>query len=287
MKNVILPTERYTYTREWMRKQPIKWRDLSSSMAVPAWGEAICDKALTIQDKTCAEIAYDFLVEYYPHLFLRWRKGEFQLLDRRPPRLYQGPFVGEMFYLDIKAAYWQFYQFLFLHSDYPYKRQRYPLKPISQEFIGRSEKEWKITRNALVGITRSTKAKWVYMEKTWETFKVNKYLSPTLWAQLMGLLNQIAAIMYKFGAIWFNCDGYVFTSQQAYTNALQYFDDIGVTIGDSGIGVGSINGINSIHIAGVKNTETFNSSKEIFHLEAEDIDHLHYWNLNRKALRND
>jgi hypothetical protein len=286
MINVILPTPQYTFTREWMRKQPIKWRDLSSSIAIPTWGEAVCDKALTIGSKTCAEVAYDLLKETYPFLYLKWRKSEMELLDRRPPRLFQGPLIGEMFYLDIKAAYHTFYQYLYLHSDYPYKKQRYPLQPVAQEFIGRSDPQWKIARNALVGITRSTKARWVYLDKTWETYKVNKYLSPTLWAQIQGILNQIASVMYKFGAVWFNCDGYVFTSQQAYTDALQWFEEKEIVIGDKGHGIGSINGINSIHIAGVKNTETRHSSKEVYHLEAEDIDHLYYWNLNRKALQN-
>ena len=137
-----------------------------------------------------------------------------------------------------------------------------------------------------MGITRSTKQRWRFQDKSWETPKVNKYLSPTLWAQLMGLLNQIAAQMYKFGAIWFNCDGYVFTSQQAYTNALQWFQEKDITIGDKGCGQGSIKGINSIRIDGVKHTDCWNNSKEVFHLEGEEIDHLHYWNLNRKALNN-
>jgi hypothetical protein len=253
-------------------------------MAVPAWGEAICDKALTIGDKTCAQVSYDLLKEHYPHLHLKWRKSELELLGRRPPRLFQGPYVGEMFYLDIKGAYHQFYSNLFLHSDYPYKRQRYPLWPIANEFIGRYEPVWKIARNAVIGICISTKQRWVYLTNTWETSKINKYLSPTIWAQLQGILNQIAAQMYKFGAIWFNCDGYVFTSQQAYTNALQYFDDIGVTIGDKGSGFGSIKGINSIRVEGVKHTDCWTNSKEVFHLEAEDINHIYQWTLNRKVL---
>lgn len=286
MNNVILETPKYTFFREWLRQQPVKWRDYSSSASIPTWGEAACDKAYCIGSKTCAEVSYDLLREYYPHLYLKWRKSELELLDRRPPRLFQGPFVGEMFYLDIKAAYWQFYQYLYLHSDYPYKRQRYPLQPISQEFIGRTQDEWKIARNALVGITRSTKARWRYLDKSWETFKINKYLSPTLWAQLMGILNQIASTMYRFGAVWFNCDGYIFTSHQAYINALHYFEQIGVTIGDKGRGIGSVNGINSVHIPGVKNTDCHHNSKEVYHLEGEEIDHIHYWNLNRRALEN-
>src|SRR5678809_26575 len=283
MKNIILPTREYTKHREWLRTQPIKWRDLSSALSVPAWGECACDENYCIGSRTCAEIAYDLLKDYYPGLFLKWRKSELALLDRRPPRMFEGLYVGELFYLDIKAAYWQFYTSLFLHSDYPYKRQRYPLAPIAEEFIGRAQPEWKIARNAIVGITISTKNRWRFLDKSWETPKINKYLSPTLWAQLMGILNQIAAEMYKLGAIWFNCDGYVFTSQQAYNGALQWFADKEITIGDKGKGLGSIKGINSIRIEQVKHTQGFDVSKPVFHLEAEDIDHLYYWNLNRKA----
>lgn len=284
MKNVILPTEEYTFCREWLRGQPIKWRDMSSSMAVPNWGDCITDKTFSIDGRSCAQIAYEILKEYYPGLSLKWRKEELELLALRAPLLYSGPYVGQCFYLDIKSAYWQFYSYLYLHSDYPYKRQRYPLWSLSREFVGRYSPEWKIARNALTGICRSTHNKWVCQDKVWKTRKVNPYLSPTLWGQLMGLFNQIAFDMQRIGAIWFNTDGFIFSSEEAYTKALNYFEEREIVIGEKGIGIGSISGINCIDIPGVKTTKNRQGSKEVYHLEATEIDHYHYWNLNRKAI---
>ena len=284
MRNLIYPTEEYTLRRETLRKTEVVWRDMSSCCAIPNWGETICDKTYTIGEHTCAEIAYNLLKAHYPTLKLRWRKEELALLDHRPPRMFRFPVVGHIYYIDIRAAYWQFYRFLYLHSDYPYKRQKYPLYSLSTAFEGRTENEWKIARNAIVGITRSTKNKWVKGKEVWYTNKHNRFLSPTLWAQLMGLLNQIAREMIDYGACWLNTDGYAFTSEEGYLKAINFFEERGIAIGDKGSGIGRINGLCSVHINGVKNTDNEQSSKPIYHIEIDEYNHIEHWMNNRKAI---
>lgn len=282
MKNLIYPTEEYTKRREFLRKTEVKWRDMSTCCAIPNWGEAICDEFYTIHGQTCGEIAYDLLKANFPGVKLRWRKDEMQLLDHRPPKMFRFPVVGRIFYIDIKSAYWQFYRYLYLDSRYPYKSQKHSLYPLSLAFINRSEQQWKITRNAIIGITRSTQNKWVKGKEVWYQDKYNRFLSPTLWAQLMGILNQIARQMIDYNAVWLNTDGYAFTSEDDYLKALNFFDERGILIGDKGSGLGKINGLCSVHIDGVKNTTNEQGSAPIYHVEIDEIDHLTYWMNNRK-----
>ena len=282
MRNLIYPTQDYTARREQLRKLPVTWRDMSSSCAVPNWGEAICDEEYCIGDLTCAQVAYFSLKRHFGGLDLRWRKEEMPLLDHRPPKVFLYPVVGEIGYIDIKSAFLQFYQFLYLHSDYPYKRQKYPLYELAQEFKAMPGEKYKTARNAVVGICRSTQNKYVCQDKVWYTRKQNKFLSPTLWAQLMGILNQIGRQMIDYGAVFINCDGYAFLNLEGYYKAIEFLNERGILIGDSGIARGSINGINSVHIPGVKETKNNQRSGEVYHLETDDIDHLNFWLLNRK-----
>lgn len=284
MKNLIYPTVEYTHRRERLRKLDVKWRDMSSSCAIPNWGEAVCDEAYCIGDDTCAQIAYATLKRHFPGLELKWRKEEMVLLDHRSPKVFRFPIVGEISYIDIKSAYLQIYQYLYLHSDFPYKRQKYSLYELAQEFKGREGDKWKIVRNAVLGITASTRNKWVCRDKVWYVPKRNKYLSPTLWAQMQGILNQIASNMIDLGAVWVNTDGYAFTSVQQYDKALQFLNERGIEVGDKGTGQGFINGLNSVHIPGVKETRNNQRSNAVYHLETSDIDHLTLWMNNRKEL---
>lgn len=285
MINIIYDTKEYTKRREILRSMEVTWRDMSSSCAIPNWGEAICDKEYCIGDMTCAQIAHATLKRHFPGLDLRWRKAEMVLLDHRPPKVFRFPVTGQISYLDIRSAYKQFYQYLYLHSRFPYKSQKYPLFDLAQEFNDKTEPGYKIVRNAVVGITRSTRNKYVRQKEVWYVVKQNKFLSPTLWAQLMGILNQVASDMIDLGAVWVNTDGYAFTSVSSYDKAIDYFNERGIIIGDKGTGHGYINGLTSVHIQGVKETSNNQGTGEIFHLETSDINHLNYWMTNRKVLQ--
>ena len=219
MKNVPLKKEEFSFFRQWLRQFPIKWRDMRTNCLVVNWGEAVCLDTYMIGKQTSGEYAYNIMRANYPDLKLKWQKSELELLDVRPPTYFQKLVEGEIAYLDIKSAYWQFYQYLYLHSKLPFKRQQYPLWDISRAFVGHSEISWKAARNAIVGITRSTRNKWVQGNEIWYTKKFNRFLSPSLWFQLIGLFNQFARAMLSLGAVWLNVDGYAFTSIKAYNNA--------------------------------------------------------------------
>lgn len=287
MKNIPLSPTDYQFLRDWLRTQDdVIWRDLRTSLMIPKWGEAPCNSDFLIGDLTCAQVAYQALTEEYPGLSLRWLSWELDFLDWRPPMFFVGaPIRGQIGYIDLKAAYWTFYRYLFLHSKFPFKRQQYPLQNVASLFNGSTTPQWKIARNAVIGITRSTRNKWCQGPNIWFTKKKNKYLSPTLWAQLMGLLNQIAQDMMALpGCAYINTDGYAFTDLRAYHAAISYFTDRDLVI-SGGIGEGFIDGINSVHIPGVKETKELIPSKPVFRMMEVDVDFYSLWNNNRKDLQ--
>ena len=282
MKNVPMSKEEFSFFRQWVRGYDILWRDMRTNCLVPNWGEAVCLKDFMIGSVTSGEYAYNVLKNIYPTLKLHWIKSELSLLDARPPMYYQNRLEGELYYLDIKSAYLQLYQYLYLHSKAPFRRQQYPLYDVAQCFVNHSEIPYKAARNAIVGIARSTRNKWVCGSKIWYTTKYNRYLSPTLWYQLMGILNQFARAMLAIGAVWFNVDGYIFQSIKSYELALDFFRERGIAIGHSGFGVGIVSGLNNVHIPGVKETKLDEPSKPVHHLENSNIDFYMHWNDNRR-----
>lgn len=289
MKNVIMPTGEYASFRQWAYLQSdLVWRDLSSSMMIPAWGECVCDGQFMLGDETPAQHAYGVLQRFYPNLKLKWREDELSLLDARPPLFFEGPIKDSwLYHIDIKGAYSQFYRYLFLHSEWKFKRQKYPLWPIAEYFSQQdtSNQNWKISRNSIIGITRSTRNKWVKGGEVSYTQKVNHYLSPTLWGQLQGLLNQIACRMVELGAVWVNTDGYIFDHAIDYELALAQFAEWGITI-HSGYGAGSIYGINSVKIDGVKENKEVIYSRAVVKLSPSDYDFIGQWAKNRKDFNN-
>lgn len=271
-KNVPLSNESYIYFRKWLRGTDILWRDLTDALIVPAWGEAICRRdTLDNDNKTPGERAYNTIRLCFSDLHLRWRKSELTHLDVRPPLYFRHPHLGEVFALDIRKAYCQIYKRLYLHADWPFKRLKYPLAEIALSL----EKD-KLGRNAVVGICRSTRNKWVRGPEVWYQKKQNRYLSPVLWGHIMGILNQVAAKMIGFGAVYVHTDGYAFTTfRQAYT-ASQYLEDFGLQYKMQS-GSGEILGISHLSIKGIKEPKGMVPSGEVIHLEPNDQDYLTWW----------
>lgn len=276
MKNVILCRTEYQTFREYLHRSEATWRDCGQSVIVPAWGECIANKEICYGKQTATQIAYTTLKTHYPALRLKWRKDELRLLELNAPKLFLGRFEGDLFYVDIKSAFAQFYQHLFLHSEYPFKRQKYPLRSLAEELWDR-----KIARNCLVGICRSTHNKWSSKGKVWYVEKINNYLSPPLWAQLMGLLDQIAQKMEKIGAIWINTDGYLFSSHRKYREAIWWLLDQGIVI-KHGCGPGYIRALQNIQVEGIKELRSTDvGRKPIRHIEQLNYDFLKQWRKNR------
>lgn len=284
MKNIPLPPEQFAEFKLWLRGQDrIKWRDISSACLIPSWGETVCNQDFMIGNDSCAQYAYKVIQAYNPGLSLKWRKDEMHLLNMRPPWYFEGEYTGEVYHLDIIGAYSQFYRYLFWHSEWPYKRQKFPLYGIAEHFSQMSQTpQFKIARNSVVGIARSTRNKWVQGSNIWYTNKVNKLLSPTLWGQLQGILNQIASQMIEFGAIWINTDGYCFRDNFGFLSAKEYLESEGIAY-RANQGEGNINGIASMDVPGVKVTGENNPSKPMNRVEpAGDINHLLHYQTNRR-----
>lgn len=277
MKTVVLETEAYVELRKFLRFAGLTFRDCGSSVVVPSWGECVARADVCYQNKTASEIAYKSLQAHYPGLRLKWRQEELELLDWRAPQLFTGEVWGDLYYVDIKSAFAQFYEFLFLHSEWPFKRQKYPLAPLVPEL-----RDMKVARNAVVGIARSTRNKWVKGGEVTYTRKVNPYLSPTLWAQLCGLLNQIALFAEQEGAIWINTDGFVFKKEKPYLGFVGWLLDNGIVV-RHGWGKGYVRALQNIYVQGVKEVSSLDIGRHaVRNMTESDINFLRLWRLNRE-----
>ena len=277
MKNVIMNRPDYAACRQFLHSSDIVWRDCGFSAIIPAWAECVACDEICYGQQTASQLAFDSLKSNFPGLRLAWRKDEMALLDARPPRLFLSEISGELYYVDIKSAFAQFYQFLYLHSEWPFKRQKYSLRSVAVELWDK-----KIARNAVIGLTRSTQNKWIHGEKVWYTQKRNPYLSPTLWGQITGILNQIARQMIEFGAVWINTDGYIFLKEFQYRQAIWYLLDHEI-ICAHGAGEGFIKALQNIRVEGVKELNSTDEGKrQVRHIEESDINFLAHWRKNRE-----
>lgn len=277
MKNVILDHKEYMDFREWLRSQPIKFKDNRYSVVVPAWGEVV------VSDKVChdgipaTQLAYETLRKHYPDLSLKWRKDELRYLDAKAPQVFKGEYWGQLGYIDIKSAHAQIYQYLYLHSEAPFRRQKFPLYFVAKDLFS-----YKLARNCVVGICRSVEDKWVEKGEVSYHNKVNPFLSPTLWWQVAGILNQIALVMLAYGAIWINTDGYLFDREEGYRKAIHWLLDHEIKI-EHGFSSGYILAINNYYVAGLKTCDTDSIvGKPVYNIDHPDIDFLRGWKDNRE-----
>lgn len=271
MTNILLSRPDYQFFRAWLRTTQVVWRDVGDSAIVPLWAESVCNKDVCTNGRTPGEIAYSKLREVYPSLKLQWRKSELDLLKQRPPKYFEGEYRGEVYGLDIKHAYAQVYRRLFLHGDWPRRRLRYPLVEVADGLDSLKE-----ARNAVVGIARSTRNKWVQGEKVWYVNKKNPFLSPVLWGHIQSILNEIAGIMLEYGAIYVNTDGYAFTTAKQRDTAVNHLADYGIATKQFN-GFGAILGISALCVPPFKQPLNVNRSKPLLHLEPVEAGWLEWW----------
>ncbi|MCK5014672.1 MAG: hypothetical protein KAS66_12730 [Candidatus Omnitrophica bacterium] len=153
------------------------------------------------------EAARTEMIREYPELKrVGWLPGHIKLLDQRSPLFYDGPQIGKLIYIDLEAAYSQIYRNLWLDTPYPRGLGgQYPLATIAHRL-----KDWKIARNSVIGIARSTTLV-AYRGTRRITVKTkNRFLAPGLWATVQSLLHWIACQAIECGAVYVNTDGYIF-----------------------------------------------------------------------------
>lgn len=147
------------------------------------------------------------MLREYPDLKrVGWLPGHIKLLDQRSPLHYEGPAVGQLIYIDLDAAYSQIYKNLWLDTPYPRGLGgQYPLAAIADKL-----KDWKVARNSVIGIARSTTMVGYRGTKRITVKIKNRFLAPGLWATVQSLLHWIASRAIACGAIYVNTDGYIF-----------------------------------------------------------------------------
>lgn len=149
-----------------------------------------------------------------------WSRAMAQLFDWRSPMHYGGPIEGPMVLVDLKSAYRQIYQRLWLDTAYPGGYYgKYPLWHVALRL-----EKWKLARNSLVGIARSRVTWGIKGEKRIEIFVTNPYLSPGLWATVQHTLHWAASLALSFGAVYVNTDGYIFRQEER--NVDKFFETL-------------------------------------------------------------
>lgn len=135
-----------------------------------------------------------------------WSGPMISLFKMTAPAVFTGPAQGYFIYIDLKAAYYQFYRKLWLDTPYPCGYgQMYPLASVAEAL-----KDWKTARNSVLGVCAARRSEGVRGPKRRKLFVTNSFLAPGLWATVMSLLHWVAAKALECGAIYINTDGYIF-----------------------------------------------------------------------------
>lgn len=203
---------------------------------------------------TPGEAAREELKREFPGVSLRARKRDFVHLDISPPILYTGPHNGDMFYIDLKSAYWQIYQRLALDVCWPRGQGTLMLKPIAARLY-----EWKTARNSLVGVTRSHQITALKGGRlVWQRMH-NPFFNPHLWRHIQEVLHEIAAEAVAHGSIYIATDGYIFTRAKGWWRFRRFLSRHGLHYTEAS-GFGWVRGWGSYHIEGFKTTKRQNDS---------------------------
>lgn len=142
-----------------------------------------------------------------------WPGPLIKLFDKRVPYHFTGPISRrELFYVDLEGAYYQIYRCLALDTCYPCGRGL-----LSLAGVGEALKPWKQARNSVIGVCRSRSATGIKGGRVHRLSTSNRYLSPSLWATVVGVLQHLAAIAVGTGDCgYINTDGYIFQSEDSF-----------------------------------------------------------------------
>jgi hypothetical protein len=202
------------------------------------------------------EIARAELLTAFPGLRKvgNWRGNQIKLLNHRWPMFCQQEYRGEVVYIDLVSAYWQCYGRLWLDVGFPGGFGKLDLAQVASnlQYI-------KVARNAVIGMTRSTQ---ITMQKGKRQIKLrssNPFLSPPLWATVMGWLNELAYAAHAYGAIYVMMDGYLFPSGSNFHLFEEMLGYYGIEY-HKRMGDGHIRGWGSWKIDGFKETGFYGKS---------------------------
>lgn len=264
-----------TKLKSELREQCIKFRDCDTTIIVPQFNEVFSLEEIARNKVSPGMAAYKALkksdiAKWTPYY---WRQDEIELLDLRAPRYLKSDWQNYgkptlLYYVDLWHSYQQIYEYSYWRiDDFPNGERSHP---IGKQFEHLAD--WREARNSIVGIARSTKDKWVEGPQVSYVKKINPFLSPTLWAEIIGVLNHVAWRAYDKGAIHINTDGYIFDDLTNCEWFLDFLFDHDMTYKYWVDPVGVLRGYNNYTI-GKKTVGEWQESptvKPIMHLESED-----------------
>lgn len=227
---------------------------------------------------TPGEIAKEELHSAFPDLKkVGWSGDMVKMLGHQLPMYCQEERVGNFLYVDIKAAYWQAYQNIWLDTAFPCGLGgKYDLAPVAYKL-----KDCKPARNALIGLIRSTRLAALRFGLSISIRSHNKYLSPNLWATVCTWLNEIAFEARTLGACYWMIDGGFFPVGSKYQVFLDWLVDYGIDHRSSWHH-GHILGWLSYSMNGLKTTQPYHRGARgrVFHnkLYAGESEKIVKWN---------
>lgn len=217
---ILLPKDRFERIRRFAIHKGYYFFAGASSISIPKRGEKYIleDKAIEWADKhgemimmTAGEIARVELARTFPTLSrVGWTSRHIRYFDIAPPTFFLRPEKGSLCYVDLKAAYWQIYQKLWLDVHVPRGRGKLSMLPLAKR-LGTC----KPARNAVIGVIRSRNSM-AFKGKKRIFFKAeNRFLAPELWATIQFILHELAVFAKVNNAVYCSTDGYIFRSDEA------------------------------------------------------------------------
>ena len=152
-----------------------------------------------------------------------WQSNDVRLFSWRWPMMFTIPMIGRGTYIDLAGAYHQLYARLWLDVAFPCGYGSLSLSSAADSLA-----QWKGARNSLIGITAAREATGVRGAKTFRLVTKNPYLSPHLWATIQGILNELAFLAEREGAVYIATDGYIFPSKEKGDIFQEILDDNGL-----------------------------------------------------------
>lgn len=172
-----------------------------------------------------------------------WQKRCFKYLDLPQP-LYCEPTqkLDYLIYVDISSCYYQLYRRL------PFELFWFGLHPICgdirfDDFLPSDITQYKLCRNSVVGVLRSTSGAVVSKGKISPRKTRNALLSPCHWGIMSNLLHHFAGMARDLGCIYYNTDGAIFTSDYAACDWALKMSDLGFSTNIKARGIGWVKGI--------------------------------------------
>lgn len=226
---------------------------------------------------TAGEIAKHELRREWPTLKrVGWSgKSYMKLVGFHWPMFCPGPASGRFVYTDLVAAYWQIYSRLWLDTPFPCGMGSLDLAPVALRL-----RDHKQARNALVGLCRSSMITAVSKGRNIALRAKNPFLSPGLWATVMGVLQEVAHWAIQFGASYCMMDGFFHPYDSDWKGFHTFLDGYGLEYRTNEY-TGDIQGWGAWSMFGWKQTKLYGKSvgraKAVKPLFPNSLKMLNYW----------